>query len=162
MAADDFEFLYGEWHVRNRKLRDTTDPDCTEWVEFDATAEVHPVLDGIGHIDRMLVPDAPDGGGFEGFTLRLYEPAADLWRIWWSSTRFPGVLDTPVEGRFTDGHGVFEADFELRGAPARERFEWITSDPEHPRWQQSFSLDGGATWQPPNWHMHLTRRTAEA
>src|SRR3712207_4767422 len=99
-GADDFDFVFGRWHVRNRKLRDNTDPACDEWVEFDATSEAFPVLDGLGHLDRITVPDPPDGAPFEGMTLRLFDPATATWSIHWSSTRAPGRLDPPVVGRF--------------------------------------------------------------
>ena len=52
-GAQAFESIYGSWAVHNRKLRDVTDPACEEWVEFDATSEVLPVLHGFGHLDRM-------------------------------------------------------------------------------------------------------------
>jgi hypothetical protein len=142
-AAHAFDFIYGRWTVHNRKLRDVTDPACEERVEFGATSDVFPVLQGIGHIDRMDVRDAPDGASFEGLTLRLFDPSDETWRIWWSSTRAPGRLDPPVVGRFTGEHGVFDCDDVLAEQPA-------------PRWQQSFSYDGGATWRL-NWVMHFTR-----
>jgi hypothetical protein len=69
-----FDFIYGRWRVHNRKLRDVTDPNCEEWVEFEATSEAFPILDGIGHVDRIYVPDPPDGGPFEGFTRWAEEP----------------------------------------------------------------------------------------
>ncbi|WP_209309090.1 hypothetical protein [Blastococcus sp. CT_GayMR16] len=121
-GARDFDFLFGRWSVHNRKLRDVTDPACEEWVEFDASSEVFPVLHGAGHIDRMDVPQAPDGPGFEGLTLRLFDPSLESWSIFWSSTRAPGRLDPPVVGRFTDGHGVFECDDVVAGRPVRLRF----------------------------------------
>lgn len=155
MPMTDFDFLFGRWNVRNRKLRDVSDPDCTEWVTFDATAEVAPVLGGVGHVDRMFAPTAPDGPGFEGFTLRLHEPSADIWRIWWSSTRLPGVLDIPVEGRFTGTTGTFETDDTIGGIPTRVRFEWVVGNPSRPVWQQSFCRAGSDEWAL-NWEMTLT------
>jgi len=152
----DFEFVYGTWAVHNRKLRDTLDDDCTEWVEFDARSVVAPILDGWGHIDRMYVADSPEQAGFEGFTLRLFDPSSDRWRIYWSATGNPGILDTPVEGVFVDGHAIFESTDVLGGRPARVRFEWLTDNPESPVWQQSFSFDDGTTWRH-NWTMTFTR-----
>jgi hypothetical protein len=157
-GAHAFDFIYGDWKVHNRKLREVTDPTCEEWVEFDATSQVYPVLHGLGHIDRMDVPAAPDGEPFEGLTLRLFDPSAGTWSIWWSSTRAPGRLEPPVVGRFTDGRGVFECEDVLAGRPATVRFEWLTDLPS-PTWQQSFSYDGGATWTV-NWVMVFTRVTA--
>ena len=151
----DFDFVFGSWHVHNRKLRDNTDPACDEWVEFAATSEAFPLLGGAGHLDRIHVVEPPDGPPWEGFTLRLFDPAAGTWSIHWSSTRVPGRLDPPVVGRFTDGLGVFEGEDVLAGRPVRLRFEWRT-DPDRPTWTQSFSWDDGATWRP-NWTMTLSR-----
>ena len=151
-----FDFVFGSWTIGNRKLRDVADPACEEWVEFDATCEIFPVRDGLGHVDRMYVPDPPEGSAFEGFTFRLFDPVAATWQIWWSSTRAPGVLDPPVIGRFSDDTGVFECEDVVGGHQVLVRFEWIKTDPTKPVWQQSFSYDGGATRRT-NWVMSLRR-----
>src|SRR4051794_39714718 len=109
-AEHAFDFVFGRWRVHNRKLRDNTDPDCRDWVEFDGAAEAFPLLDGFGHLDRIRVADPPDGAPFEGMTLRLFDPTDGTWRIYWSSTRVPGRLDPPVVGRFTGSLGVFEGE----------------------------------------------------
>ena len=143
----DFDFIFGQWSVRNRKLVDVTDRACDEWVEFDAVSQVSPILSGFGHIDSMSVAAPADGGApIEGFTLRLFDPSDETWRIWWSSTRVPGVLDTPVAGRFDGSHGVFESSDTIGGLPALVRFEWLVDRPDQPQWQQSFSYDDGRTW----------------
>ena len=153
--AHDFDFIYGHWVVHNRKLRDVTDPECEDWVEFDATSETFPIPQTLGHIDRIYVPDPPDGEPFEGFTLRLFDPVTAVWRMWWSSTRTPGRLDPPMTGRFTDGHGVFEGSDTVGGRDLMLRFNWH-ADPSTPVWEQSFSYDSGATWKV-NWTMTLSR-----
>ena len=153
-GARAFDFIHGSWRVQNRKLRDTTDPRCEEWVEFDATSEVFPVLRGVGHVDRMDVPDPPDGAPFEGFTLRLFDPSAGTWNIWWSSSRNPGHLDPPMVGSFTGDQGVFLADDVVGGYAVTVRFEWLAG--RTPRWQQSFSYDAGRTWKV-NWLMDFSR-----
>ena len=152
-----FDFIFGTWHVRNRKLVDVADPACDAWVEFDATSEAFPILGGYGHVDRMYVTSPTDGDPFEGFTLRLYDTESGSWKIWWSSTRSRGVLDPPVVGRFDDAHGVFECEDEIGGKAALVRFEWLAEDRDAPRWRQSFSYDAGRTWKL-NWVMELTRR----
>jgi hypothetical protein len=88
----------------------------------------------------------------------LFQPEQNLWRIWWASTTFPGKLDPPVEGRFTDGRGEFVCNDVIGGQPAKVRYEWIGTRTESPRWQQDFSFDGGETWDPANWIMTFTRR----
>ena len=145
-----FEFLDGSWTIHNRKLADLTDPACDEWVEFDSLGEDRPILRGLGNRGHFVSDE------LEGFTLRLFDPERGVWRLWWTSTARPGHLDPPVEGRFEDGIGTFECDDVIGGNAVRVRFEWIV-DPATPEWRQSFSYDGGATWQT-NWIMELTPR----
>ena len=149
MASTDFDFLFGEWTVHNRKIRDNTDPECTEWVEFDAHQTASPILNGAGNVDEMRRDD------FVGFTLRLWSPDERVWRIWWSATNAPGVLDEPVVGSFTDGVGRFEGVQIIRGESVVVRFEWAGTATA-PQWRQYFSRDGGATWDH-NWTMDFTR-----
>jgi hypothetical protein len=154
-SAKDFDFIFGRWHVHNRKLRDNTDPACKEWVEFDATSEAFPILGGGGHIDEINFADPADGPPFIGMTLRLFSPSDDTWRIWWSSTRAPGRLDPPMSGGFEDGHGVFYGEDTVAGRPIRLRFDWY-ADTGSPRWEQRFSFDRGESWLL-NWVMTLSR-----
>ncbi len=154
-GAHDFDFVFGRWDVHNRKLRDNSDPTCDEWVEFGATSEVWPLLRTGCHVDRMEATDPPDGDPFEGTTFRLYDPATEVWRIWWSSTRSPGRLDPPVVGRFDGAVGTFEADDEVGGRPVKVRFTWQRGERDAPRWQQEFSFDGGKSYLL-NWVMEFS------
>ncbi len=153
MPVTDFDFLPGLWRVANRKLANTLDPACDEWLEFEATSEARAILGGVGNIDHLRV----EGQDYEGFSLRLYDPDEDVWRIWWSSTARPGRLDPPVEGRFdSEGRARFECDDVLEGVPIRMRFDWSEITGTSARWEQAFSFDGGDTWKT-NWVMLLSR-----
>jgi len=152
MPATDFDFLPGEWHVHNRRLVNTLDPACDEWEEFEATSKAEAMLGGVGNLDHFITD------GYEGFSLRLYDPARDVWRIWWSSTQRPGRLDPPVEGRFHgDGTATFACSDVLEGIPIRMKFVWSEMTGDSALWEQSFSFDDGATWKH-NWTMRLTRK----
>jgi len=150
-GATSFDFLLGHWKVRNRRLVDHTNPECEEWVEFDARSEVVKVLQGYGNVDRFFVPGTAHIEAFEGFTLRIFDPSVETWRIWWSSSRSPGVLDPPVEGRFDGDLGVFQCHDVINGASVEVRFEW-SANKTTPTWRQSFSWDAGTTWKL-NWIM---------
>ena len=151
-GVTDFDFLPGNWNVRNRRLTDMLDPGCDTWEEFEATSDAEAMLDGYGNLDHFRTDS------YEGFSLRLYSPEEDLWRIWWSSTRRPGRLDPPVEGRFApDGASArFETEDVLDGVAIKMRFDWSEITAESARWDQAFSFDDGKTWKP-NWTMWLTR-----
>jgi hypothetical protein len=69
----DFDFIFGRWQVRNRKLADVTDPGCREWVRFAAVADAEPIFGGLGHLDRIWADAPPGGNSFEGLTLRQFD-----------------------------------------------------------------------------------------
>ena len=151
----DFDFLAGTWRIRNRKRRDPAAEASTDWVEFASEAESRPILGGLGNVDTYYADAFPGRGEFHGLALRLFDPGTGLWRIWWASGAGHGQLDPP-EGRFTDGEGHFEGEDELDGRPITVRFRWSDVTPTSARWQQSFSFDGGGTFEP-NWVMHFHR-----
>lgn len=153
----DFDFFHGRWRGKQRKIANILDPDCTEWVEFDSLTECQPVLNGLGNVDHLHVAELPPTGDpLEGLTVRLYDPAVDLWRVWWVSTRSPGELGVPVMGRFTNSEGKLYADEIVGGHPVRVLYHWTPLGPTQARWQQHFSYDAGTTWTL-NWTATFTR-----
>lgn len=150
---EDFDFLEGEWTIRNERLTARL-AGSTDWEFFDATSRVEKVMrspDGVfgGNLDQMFVPAL----GFTGMTLRLYDPAAGLWSIYWSDTKSHRLFP-PTVGRFVDGRGEFFGDDVEGGHPVRVRFMWTAG--ERPVWEQAFSTDGGETWEK-NWVMRFER-----
>jgi len=152
----DFDFFFGCWQVDNRKRVRPLKQGDTEWVEFEGEVEAAPILGGVGNIDWYKAPRFPGRPNFEGFTLRLFEPATRLWRIWWASSVGTGHIDPPVVGRFSNGVGRFECDEIMEAQLVRVRYDWKDIAADSVTWEQSFSFDGGATWDP-NWTMRSTR-----
>src|SRR6266545_5143636 len=149
-AMSGFDFWQGTWVGRNRKLFDVLDPECAEWVEFDAVCQAWPTLGGLGNVETFLAEDFPGRGRVDGMSVRLFNPQTGTWKIWWISTGNPGDIGTPVEGAWTDGTGQFFGDDELAGRKIKVQYEWTVHSPESARWRQFFSFDSGETWQH-NW-----------
>lgn len=151
--AHAFDFLMGTWNVQNTFLAKRLQ-HSHEWLRFEATDIESPLRTSTGNLEYFLTNHWPD---FIGMGLRLYDPRAREWAIYWSDNRFSrGVLQPPVLGAFRDGRGVFEGPDHLNGIPITVRYTWQSIDHEHARWSQAFSRDDGRTWEI-NWIMDLTR-----
>lgn len=149
----DFNFLHGHWCVHNRRLLRRL-VGCSDWQDFTATAMCEPILGGMGNRDEHETDDFVDTH-FIGMSLRLFNPSTRQWSIWWADNR-RGVLEPPVHGAFTGGVGTFLGDDVHAGRPVRVRFIWDARDLAHPRWEQAFSADSGASWET-NWVMMFSR-----
>jgi quinol monooxygenase YgiN len=151
-GASDFDFLIGDWSVHHRKLKQRL-AQTQEWQEVEGTSSARKILAGLGNMDENVI-EAPSGT-YRAVTIRTYDPAKQLWSIWWIDSRYPQQhLDPPVVGRFEKGVGTFYADDEFNGKPIRVRYLW-THTP-NPHWEQAFSSDGGKTWET-NWTMDFTK-----
>ena len=155
---DDFDFLFGDWRIHNRRLDDPLD-ESAPWSEFEATSKAYPILRKLGNVQLYDAPDFPGRPGFQGYALRLLDPGQRLWRIWWASTAGDGRLDSPVIGGFRDGIGQFLGNDVVNGRDVLVRFLWTEITETSARWEQAFSLDGGKSFVP-NWIMIHERVTA--
>lgn len=149
----DFDFLQGRWRIRNRRLRHPLSAS-NDWYEFDGQAVEHPFWDGQGNLEQYDA-DLPTGR-LRGIALRLYNPHARQWSIYWSNSA-TGTLDEPMVGEFRDGRGEFYGRAIHEGRAILVRFIWACLGPAEARWEQAFSTDGGATWET-NWTMDFTRQ----
>lgn len=148
---NDFDFLDGTWDVTNRRRTDFLDP-ASAWEEFPAVSRASRHFGGGANFDEIDFLEQ----GHRGLTLRLYDPERREWSLYWSSSR-TGTLFPPVVGRFQDGRGEFHGDDTHDGKAVRVRFLWSDATADAARWEQAFSVDGGATWLT-NWIMELARR----
>jgi hypothetical protein len=152
-GARDFDFLQGEWIISHRRLRERL-VGSTEWLEFETPFHMQAILGGLGNIDQCRTED---GAFFEGVSLRLFDLAEKVWRIYWIDSS-GARLFPPVVGAFGP-HGVFHGTDTQDGRPVQVTFRWDCRDPGRPVWQQAFSTDAGKSWET-NWFMHFRRPDA--
>jgi hypothetical protein len=148
----DFDFELGTWHIHLKRLLHPL-TGSTTWVDVDGTSVTRKVWDGRADLDEFEA-DAPTGH-IEGLTLRLYNPQTHQWSLYWANSK-NGILVVPQVGQFKDGQGEFFAQDTLNGRAILVRFVWSKTATTTPHFEQSFSDDGGKTWED-NWITDQTR-----
>ena len=142
----DFDFEIGTWktHLR-RLLRPLT--GSTTWVEYEGTTVVRKVWNGRANLVELKA--AGPAGNFEGLSLRLYNPQSRQWTLNFANAN-DGSLSAPTIGGFTNGRGEFFNQETLNGRAIFVRFVISDITATSCRFEQSFSADGGKTWEV-NW-----------
>jgi hypothetical protein len=142
-SQHDFDFLVGNWALKDKKLKSRL-TGSNEWIEFESTVEMHPLLNGIGNMDTYRT--TVDGKPFEGIAVRLFNPKTKLWSIYWADSN-AGVMDPPVVGSFEGNIGRFYCKDKFKGKDIIVLFLWDKTNPNNPVWSQAFSPDNGKTWE---------------
>jgi hypothetical protein len=119
----------------------------TTWVEYDGTTVVRKILDGRANLVELVV-DGP-AGHLEGLNLRLYNSESHQWSLTFSGIG-SGVLGQPAIGEFKNGRGEFYDQEMFNGRAILVRFVISDITPTSCHFEQSFSDDGGKTWEV-NW-----------
>lgn len=149
----DFDFFAeGVWKVSHRRLK-TFLAGATEWDSFEGTVTTRTMLNNLVTIDENDIRAA--GGAYRGSTLRVFDPATQIWSIYWIDGRF-GILDPAMRGKWENGRCVLTGDDTYKGKPIKLRQEYSRLPGQNPHWQQAMSIDDGKTWET-NWHMDYTR-----
>jgi hypothetical protein len=151
----DFDFEFGSWktHIR-RLLRPLTGSDS--WVELDGISTVRKVWDGRANLGELDVSNATTH--LEGLSLRVYSPESRQWSIYWANSS-DGRLGPAMIGEFRNGRGEFYDQELFQGSAIYVRFVFSDLTPRSFRLEQSFSSDGGKTWEP-NWIATFARQAA--
>ena len=148
----DFDFETGTWKTHLKRLeRPLT--GSTTWVEYNGTTVVRSVWNGRANLVELAV-DGPTGR-IEALSLRLYNAQSGQWSLNFSSSG-SGSLGTPAIGAFRNGRGEFTNRETFNGKPILVRFVISDITPTSCRFEQSFSADGGKTWEV-NWIATDTR-----
>lgn len=146
-GQDDFDWEIGTWRTSVQVLADPLSDSEDEWLQFDGTSAVRPLMDGRANVVELRISGT--AGQIAGLNLRLYEPTAQRWSSTFANLR-DGMLTPSVYGTFTDGVGTFYGDDQLNGRPIKVRFIVERQGPDRARFEQAFSDDDGATWET-NW-----------
>ena len=148
----DFDWEIGKWKTNvRRRVHPLT--GSTTWTEMNGISTVTKVLGGRANLVE-LVADGPDLH-FEGASLRLYRPDSQQWTLNFANAR-DGQLTVPMIGEFKEGRGEFYAQDTFNGRAILVRFVISQLTPNSWRFEQSFSDDGGKTWET-NWIATDTR-----
>jgi hypothetical protein len=142
----DFDFEIGTWNTRLSRLQNPL-TGSTTWLEYTGTSVVRKVWDGRANLVELVV-EGP-AGRIEGLNLRLYNPQSRQWSLNFASAR-GGTLTEPSVGEFRNGRGEFYSHEEFNGRMILVRFVIQVLDPDTARFEQSFSDDGGKSWEV-NW-----------
>ena len=148
----DFDFELGSWKIHLKKLEHPL-TGSNKWIEFDGSSVTRKVWDGRSQIEEFET-DGP-AGHIEGLTLRLYNPQSHQWSLYWATSK-SGTIGLPTVGEFKDGVGEFYDHEEINGRMTLVRFLWTKTNSDSPHFEQSFSEDGGKTWEV-NWITDQTR-----
>ena len=154
-GSHDFDFLIGDWKAHVRRLPDRLN-NSNVWVEYDGISNHHKLLDSNANFEQFEVTSTDKKLHIKEQTLRLYNPAMRQWSIY-PVNLDNGTLDTPpVVGAFTGKRGEFYHQENFKGRTILVRYVWLDLSPNSARMEQSFSPDGGKTWEV-NWICELSR-----
>jgi len=154
----DFDFEVGSFKIHLKRLLHPL-TGSTSWVEYDGTSVTRKVWDGRAQLEEFE-SDSAAAGHIEGLTLRLYDPQSHQWSLYWANSK-GGPIFPPQIGEFKNGRGEFYAQDMLNGKSILVRFIWSNTTTNTPHFEQSFSDDGGKTWEA-NWITDQTRLKDDA
>lgn len=142
----DFDFEIGTWKTHLKRLQHPL-TGSTTWVEYEGTTVVRKVWNGAANLVELEA--SGPAGRFEGLSLRLYNPESRQWSLNFSNRR-GGTLSPPSIGEFKNGRGEFYSQETLDGRAILVRFVISDITADSCRFEQSYSDDGGKTWEV-NW-----------
>jgi hypothetical protein len=149
----DFDFEVGSWKIHLKRLLHPL-TGSNAWVEFDGTSVTRKVWDGRAQLEQFETDGA--SGHIEGLTLRLYNPESHQWSLYWATSKNGAISLPATVGEFKDGRGEFYDQEPINGRMTFVRFVWSQITPNSAHFEQSFSDDGGKTWEA-NWITDQTR-----
>ena len=142
-GVHDFDFDLGLWKTHIvRRLHPLAGSD--ETIELSGTVTVRKLWDGRAQVEEIEA-DGPKGH-WEGMTVFLYDPQARQWSMNFANSAV-GKFATPMIGNFENGRGTLTGTDTLDGRAILVRAVWSNFTPTSHTYQESYSADGGRTWE---------------
>ena len=91
----------------------------------------------------------------QGGILRMYNPDSHQWSIYLLDLDKGSLSLPPVVGEFHGDRGEFYDQEQYKRRAILVRYVWLNISPKSARMEQSFSADGGKTWET-NWICELS------
>jgi hypothetical protein len=154
-GSHDFDFLIGDWKAHVKRLPDRL-VGSNKWIEYDGISNHKKLLDSNANFEEFYVQSPKEGLKIKAQTLRLYNPESHQWSIYLVDLDKGTLGLPPVVGEFHGKHGEFYDQEEWKGRAILVRYEWDDISPKAAKMQQSFSADGGKSWEV-NWICELSR-----
>jgi hypothetical protein len=148
----DFDWEIGTWKTQLKRLKGPL-TGSTTWLEYEGTTVVTKVWDGRANLVELQVKGP--AGAIEALSLRLYNPDSRQWSLNFSNSR-GGTMAIPAIGEFRKGRGEFYNQDTFDGRSIFVKFIIQCESRDVCHFEQSFSGDGGQTWEP-NWIATDTR-----
>ena len=126
------------------------------WDVYDGISNHKKLLDTNANFEEFEVDSLEKHLHIKAQTLRMYNPDSHQWSIYLLDLD-KGELDAPpVVGQFTGNRGEFFHQEVSKGRVVLVRYVWLNISPQSARMEQSYSPDGGKTWEV-NWICELSR-----
>ncbi len=151
----DFDFLIGDWKAHVRRLPDRLNGSDT-WDVYDGISNHKKLLDSNANFEEFEVDSPEKHLHIKAQTLRLYNPESHQWSIYLLDLAKGELSAPPVVGQFNGNRGEFFHQEDFKGRVILVRYVWLNISPQSARMEQSFSPDGGKTWEV-NWICELSR-----
>jgi len=139
----DFDFNIGTWKTHICRLKHPL-TGSNDWVDMNGTVHVRKVWNGRAQLEEIEADGS--AGHFEGLTLFLYNPQAHQWGQYFVDSAV-GAVNQPQIGEFKNGRGELFDQESFNGRTIFVRFVWSDITPDSHHVEQSFSDDGGKTWE---------------
>jgi hypothetical protein len=154
-GSHDFDFLIGNWKAHVRRLPDRLN-NSEIWIEYDGASNHKKLLDSNANFEEFDVTSTDKKLHIKAQTLRLYNPTSRQWSIYLVDVDNGTLGLPPVVGQFSGNRGEFFDQEDFKGRAILVRYVWLNISPNSARMEQSFSPDGGKTWEV-NWICELSR-----